>query len=69
MSSVDAGTVAVKGDCRDRDERLHKSSMGNCKAKQGSLFLNRYFQKQTYKPSDASWSAHGLDECKCDPAN
>lgn len=39
-SSVDAGTVAVKVDCRDRVDRLHKSSMGNCNADQGSLFLN-----------------------------
>lgn len=36
-SSVDAGTVAVKGDCNDRDERLHKSSMGNCTGKKRLL--------------------------------
>lgn len=36
-SSVEAGTVAVKGDCKDRDERLHKSSIGSCKVKQGYL--------------------------------
>lgn len=29
-SSVEAGTVAVNGDCRDRDDRLHRSSMGSC---------------------------------------
>lgn len=53
-SSVEAGTVAVKGDCRDRDERLHKSSMGNCKAKQGSLFLNIRTKPLVY---EASWTA------------
>lgn len=37
-SSVDAGTDAKKGDCKDRDERLHRSSMGNCENKAG-LFI------------------------------
>lgn len=40
MSSVDAGTVAVKEDCNDRDERLHRSSMGNCKGKKDCLCQN-----------------------------
>lgn len=40
-SSVEAGTVAVKGDCKDRDDKLHKSSMGSCKAKQD--FSSKYY--------------------------
>lgn len=45
-SSVEAGTVAVKGDCKDRDERLHKSSIGSCKVKQGCLSSEQH----THKP-------------------
>lgn len=57
MSSVDAGTVAAKGDCNDRDERLHRSSMGNCTGDKDCLFHTHKPQRQANWVAGASFTA------------
>lgn len=68
-SSVEAGTVAVKGDCRDRDDRLHKSSMGNCiKKKQTKQKAGlSVCEQQPDKPFICS-ELGLLDVADCEPA-